>query len=361
MNPPPLPNDWIAPLPAAPRTVGPHNAPPDALLLHLGEAWYPPAPSVVAELSSLSPLLGRYPDSLSVDLSTALAAYAGVHADQVVVGNGSDGLIDLIVTAYAGPDRPVVAPAPTFFVYGATAALRRAPLFTAGRRSQAEGFVFDVEPFLASLPPNPGVIFLANPNNPTGGLIPPADLARIAAATSALVVVDECYFEFAGTTALELLSAHANVLILRSLSKSFALAGLRVGYALAHPAIVQTLAKVDQVFSVNLAAQRCALAALRSLDYYRPLFARTAELRALWSEALTGLGLRVFPSAANILLVDYSALTPENVAPVLRERGIFVADFHARPGLQNCFRVAVDEGSALRRFTEVFSVCFPRK
>jgi len=360
MNPP-LPNDWIAPLPSAARTVGPHNAPADALLLHLGEAWYSPAPAVLAELASLGSRLGRYPDSISSDLTKVLATYAGVEPAQVVVGNGSDGLIDLIVTAYAGPDRPVVAPAPTFFVYGATAALRRAPLITSGRRAQAEGFTFDVDAFLAGLPPNPGVVFLANPNNPTGGLIESADLARIAAATSALVVVDECYFEFAGVTALDLLKDHANVLILRSLSKSFALAGLRVGYALGHPEVVQTLAKVDQVFSVNVAAQTGALAALRALDYYRPFFARTAELRTLWSEALTGLGLRVFPSAANILLADYSALTSENVAPILREKGVLVADFHARPGLQGCFRVAVDEAPVLRRFVEIFSACFPCK
>ena len=360
MNPP-LPNDWIAPLPPSARTVGPHNAPADALLLHLGEAWYAPAPAVLSSLASLDSRLGRYPDSVSTDLTKALAAYAGVDPAQVVVGNGSDGLIDLIVTAYAGPDRSVVAPAPTFFVYGATAALRRAPLLTSGRRAQAEGFAFDVEVFLAGLPPNPGVIFLANPNNPTGGLIESTDLARIAAATSALVVVDECYFEFAGVTALDLLRAHPNLLILRSLSKSFALAGLRVGYALGHPEVVQTLAKVDQVFSVNVAAQVAGLAALGALDYYRPLFARTAELRSQWSESLSGLGLRVFPSAANILLADYSALTSENVAPILREKGVLVADFHARPGLQNCFRVAVDEEPALRRFREIFSTHFHRK
>ena len=354
----PQPHLWIDALPAPKPIPGPHCTAPGDLLLHLGEAWYPPAPAVVETLAGLANHLPHYPDSLCHGLREALAGYCGhgVTAEHLLVGNGSDGLIDLLVRAYAGPDRPVVAPAPTFFVYGHSAALAQAPLLTTGRRGQAEGFGLN----LAQLPTRPSVLFLANPNNPTGDFTPLATLRALAEAQpETLLVIDECYYEFAGETALPLLADHPNVVILRSLSKSFALAGLRVGYAVAHPEIIATLTKVDQTFSVNVAAQACALAALESLDHYQPLFQRTQELRAQWTKQLTAAGLHVFPSRANILLCDTRALSPEPLAPRLREQGIYVADFHQRPGVEGCVRVTVGDEAALARVLAAMSGLIP--
>ncbi len=346
MNVPP-PNAHVAALPPPPAIPGPHSTSPNDLLLHLGEAWYQPAPAVREALANLD--AHRYPDTLATALRTALANYCGAPFTpaNILPGNGSDGLIDLIARAYAGPSRPVAAPAPTFFVYATAAHLAGAPLHTNGRANQADNFTFDVDAFLAELPPTTGVIFLASPNNPTGDIIPTESIRRIAATTQALVVVDECYHEFAATSAISLLADHPNVLILRSLSKNFALAGLRVGYAVAHPDIIATLARVDQTFSINAAAQAAAVAALHSLPYYEPLFARTIELRTIWTERLTALGLHVFPSRANILLAEYPTATP--LAPILREHGIHVADFHHRSGIDRCIRVTIDELPALAR------------
>ena len=349
--PVPSPNLWIETLPTPKLIIGPHLAPRADLLLHLGEAWYPPAPAVRAELLGLGPAISRYPDSQSLELRQQLATYLGhgLGMEQIMTGNGSDALIDQLVSAYAGPDRAVVAPAPTFFVYGLSAIQRRAPLRTTGRRNQAEGFALDVETLLAEAAAHPGIIFLANPNNPTGDLIPSEIIAQIAENTRALVVVDECYQEFSEATCLSLIAKFPNLVILRSLSKSFALAGLRIGYAIAHPQVIETLAKIDQTFSVNFAAQRCAVAALGALDYYRPLFARTISLREQWCAALGSLGLRIFPSRANILLADYSAVGSGNLAVALRAQGIHVADFHERPGLRQCVRITVDDEPALTR------------
>ena len=164
--PVPSPNLWIETLPTPKLIIGPHLAPRTDLLLHLGEAWYPPAPAVRAELLGLGPAISRYPDSQSLELRQQLATYLGhgLGMEQIMTGNGSDALIDQLVSAYAGPDRAVVAPAPTFFVYGLSAIQRRAPLQTTGRRNQAEGFALDVETLLAEAATHPGIIFLANPD-----------------------------------------------------------------------------------------------------------------------------------------------------------------------------------------------------
>ncbi len=351
----PLPNPAVAGLPAPKPIAGPGNTAPGALLLHLGEAWYPPAPAVAEVLAGLAGRAARYPDPLSVALRNELASYVGhgITPEQILVGNGSDWLIDLAVRAYAGPSRPVVAPAPTFFVYGHSAKLQGAPLLTSGRASQAEGFAFDA----AALPREAGVIFLASPNNPTGDLIELETVRQVAASTDALVVVDECYYEFAGVSALPLVRELPNVLILRSLSKSFALAGLRVGYAIGHAEVIAMLARADQTFSVNVAAQEAAVAALRALDYYRPLFAETIQLREHLTQRLAELGFRVLPSRANILLADYSALTDRNLAGCLLDRQIHVADFHHRGEIQRCLRITVGDRAMNERLLEGLRAC----
>lgn len=254
----PTANSFLDALPRPGTIAGPHNAAPGDLLLHLGEAWYPPAPAVMECLASAPPDFSRYPDASCRELRENVATYcgAGTTADHVVIGNGSDGLIDLLACAFAGPARPIAAPAPTFFAYGNAAIARGIPLLTGGRAGQEDGFLLDVDCLLDGLPGGTGIVFLANPNNPTGEMVATDTIARIAAATRALVVVDECYYEFAGQTALGLLAEHPNVVILRSLSKSFALAGLRVGYAVGHPAVIEAVARVDQTFTVNAVAQQ---------------------------------------------------------------------------------------------------------
>ena len=339
---PPTAHSWIDALPAPKPLAGPLNS-TDKHLLHLGEAWYPPSPEVRTALEQSFDMVRRYPDSLSVALREALAAYCGVSSTQVITGNGSDGLIDLIITTFAGPHKPVIAPAPTFFVYGHAAALRQAPVISVGRKSQSEGFLIDDLPL-----PDRGVLFLASPNNPTGDLVPAEFISKLASGWDGMVVVDECYYEFAEESAIHLLNTHPNLIILRSLSKSFALAGLRVGYAVAHPATIVALSKADQTFAVNTVAQHCGIAALSSLEsYYKPLFEKTVSLRGQYVAAISEIGLRVFPSRANILLADYSGISDEPLAPILREKGVHVADFHDRGPIKNCLRITVGDEDSL--------------
>ena len=344
-------------MPAAEWIVGLHNAASGDLLLHLGEALaLKPAPAVLETLATLGSRVKRDLDTYSSELRRELATYCGngITEENVYVGNGSDWLIDLLMACFAGPERAVVAPAPTFFVYGQSAGARAAHVRLVGRRPQEEGFALERRrPHRGSGEADEHRLSPASPNNPTGDLIDVSTVARIAESTEALVVIDECYYEFAGKTVLRLLAKHANLCILRSLSKNFALAGLRAGYLIAHPGVIDAVTRADQTFAVNVAAQVCAVAALRSLDYYSPLFSRTATLRKEMASRLTKAGLKVFPSKANILPAEYSSSEP--LAPKLRERGIHVADFHARPGLERCIRVTVDERPAIERLCAAVS------
>lgn len=337
----PLPNTWLCALPDPPQILGPHCA-DDEILLHLGEAWYPPSPAVIGVLSSNLPV-HRYPDSRSQQLREALAEYCGkdISANHIVVGNGSDALIDLIISAYADLERPVVAPAPTFFAYASSAISRHIDVVTTGRHGREQSFSLDADLLIRSLPPTTGVVFIASPNNPTGEYVPIETIRQIALATTGVVVVDECYYEFAGETALTLIEECRNVVILRSFSKSFALAGLRVGYAVADPSITSVLSKVSQTFPVNILAQKCAIAALSSLDYYRPLFAKTLDLRSKWQSALTGLGFNALLSRANIMLIEYSNIFGNNLSLALRNERIHVADFHVRGDIRDSIRLSV--------------------
>jgi histidinol-phosphate aminotransferase len=356
------PNPWIEEVAQPQRIVGPDVAMPGDLLLHLGEAWYPPAPGVGRELESVVTRVRWYPDSLSVDLRHALAEYCGhgLTADNIAAGNGSDWLIDLLICAFAGPERPVIAPSPTFFAYGKSAVQRRTPVISIGRKTQDRDFALDAESLLKALPKEAGIVFLASPNNPTGDLVSLETITRIASSTSALIVIDECYYEFAQETAIGLVGSNPNIVILRSLSKSFALAGLRIGYAVSNEEVINALCRVDQTFSVNVVAQKCAIAALNSIDYYRPLFAQTSALRDNWCDRMSTLGMKVFPSRANILLTDYSALTDINLAKVLRQRGIYVADYFDRAGVRNAFCTAVDNEASLHRFSQTLEEILSR-
>ena len=350
------PNLYLNSLPPPPTIPGPHTGNPDALYLHLGEAWYPPSPAVVAAIEAAAPSAGRYPDNRCLALRQTLADYVGHRTTpaNLMVGNGSDGLIDLIIRGFAFPRGSILAPEPTFFVYRQTATGLGLRTDIRGRISQADGFQLRFDLLHDSLAAKPAVIFLASPNNPTGDQLTDNLLHDILAATDALVVVDECYREFADCDCLELLHEHRNLLVLRSLSKNFALAGLRIGYAVAAPEIIESLEKTDQTFSVNALAQVASVAALGSLDYYQPRFEITRKLREQLVNGLTTRGCRVFPSQANIVLFEWPVTWPEDAPKVLTECGLYLGNFHGKMGMQRCLRVAVPSEKQLRRFFSIF-------
>ncbi len=328
--------------------------------LDANEAPWGLAPSARAALASRaamagSPLgsAGRYPDASSTMLREALARYTEVPAESIVVGNGSDEIIQLLVDALVQPGDEVIVSEPTFSVYALAAKRRGARVVDVGRDA---GWRTPVEALSEAMTTRTRLVFLCSPNNPTGTPLDSATLDAALARAQALaastggvgpvVVVDEAYYEvgaLAGnsrvwTAAPRLPSAGGRLVILRTFSKVFGLAGLRVGYGLGDASLMRQLRDLKAPYNVNLAGQVAALAALDDLDWLR---ARTVELAqerqrlAKWLSAQVS--LRVEPSAANFLLVD---VAPNDNGSAARER--------RRDGV---WRALLDEGVMTRRLS----------
>ena len=282
----------------------------------------------------------RYPDPHCRRLRAALSAHYGIAAEHVLCGNGASDLI-LRVCACLRP-RTVLLPTPTFSEYGRSAALFGAAVRTYPLRAEG-GFALD-RGFLTALTPEVDLVFLCNPNNPTGRLTEPALLEEVAAKcheSGAYLVVDECFIEFTdGQSLLPLLEKYPRLLLLRAFTKTYAMAGIRLGFLLcADVALLDRIAAFGAEWSVSTVAQRAGLAALAEepgwLTRTRSLVAR--ERRWL-TEELTALGLTVYPGRANYLLVRGE----RPVHRQLLERGVMVRNCESFPGLDaGYFRVGV--------------------
>jgi histidinol-phosphate aminotransferase len=195
------------------------------------------------------------------------------------------------------------------------------------------------------------VTIVCTPNNPTGGILPLEAIERLCQDSDGLVVIDEAYHEFAGTTAVPLLTRHPNLVVLRTFSKAMGLAGLRLGYLLAQPELVREVNKARLPYNVNIFTQTAALAAL---EEPQALVANVGRLVRLREEVFTRLralpGLRVYPSRANFLLLELEQAAPQAVFEALLARGILVRDVTSYPRLARCLRVSVgseEENEAL--------------
>lgn len=285
----------------------------------------PPA-GVAPALACLGRALERYPDSEAGELRGRLGERLGVSPARILCGNGSAEILWLAALAYLQPGAPVLILGPTFGEYRVAAALAGAEAVE-HRAREEDGFVPDIEGALeAAHRLRPQALFLCNPNNPTGHYLGREAVARLVAALpEALVVLDEAYVSLAESPwrALDLLD-RGNVLMVRSLTKDYALAGLRLGYALGREDLIAALRQVQPPWSVNAAAQAAGLAALADAGYLEVVLRRLAEAKTYLLEGLTALGLFCQPSAAPFFLVKVGH------APTLRhqllQRGILVRD-----------------------------------
>ncbi len=243
----------------------------------------------------------RYPDPEAVALRNSISGYTGAEAQQVMVGNGSDELIQLILLAFGGRDTKTVLAVPTFTMYSLATA------YTGGQAVEVpliNGTALDVNGLLAAAQdPQARVIIICNPNNPTGNCFPVEDIRQVIAGTDKLVVVDEAYFEFSGATLSGALGNYPNLIILRTFSKAFGMAALRVGYLLAGGAVIDILSRVRQPYNCNSFSQAAATLAL---DYQSKF---QIQVRAILAERdklmrfLQGLDLAMlYASDANFIL-----------------------------------------------------------
>ncbi len=303
----------------------------------------------------------RYPDGGGFELRQALAAHHGIPADCITLGNGSNDVLALVAAAFLGPDREAVFSAHAFAVYpivtrAAGAAARVTPAIS---RNSAMPFGHDLEAMHAAIGPATRVVFVANPNNPTGTWLRGGELRAFIEAVPAdvIVVVDEAYFEYADDAdypdASRWLAAHANLVVTRTFSKAHGLAGLRVGYGLSHPDIADLLNRVRQPFNVNTVAQAAAVASLRDTAYIRQSVDLNHEQRDWLRAELEALGLCVLPSAGNFLCFEVGRAVAEVNEGLLRD-GVIVRPV-ANYQLPGFLRVTVGLPAENERFIGALS------
>jgi len=283
----------------------------------------------------------RYPEFAPPELLARLAEHYGWVADGVLVGNGSNELIQSSLSVTLGAGDVVVAPSPTFSLYRLLTAVlggRYVPV------PLGDGYVFDVDRLIdAAQRESARVIVLNSPNNPTGSVLPEGAVERILSHTGALVICDEAYQDFGGPSAIHLLAQSSRLVVLRTFSKAMGLAGLRFGLALAHPAVAREIAKGKLPYNVNLMTLGAARTAL---DHAPVLAARTREIvetRDRFLARLRGIpGLTVYPTAANFVLIRSLGLPAKELCRrLLDEYGILIRDVSDSAQLSECVRISI--------------------
>lgn len=287
----------------------------EARLLELGSNENPYGASPKARQAIVDALahIHLYPDPLGGELKRALADLHGLDNAALLLGNGSHELLMQLAQVFAGPGDEVVASQYGFAVYAlaaqaAGAAFRSAPALP---REDAMPRGHDLAALRAAVGPRTRLVYLANPNNPTGTWYGAREFEAFLAAIppDVIVVVDEAYAEFVDAadwaSALPLVARHPNLVVTRTFSKAYALAGLRVGFAVAHPQLIAVLERVRESFNVNALALAAAQAALADAAHLQASVAGNAAQRARLAQALVGRGLQVSPSQANFLLVEF--------------------------------------------------------
>ena len=304
--------------------------------LNTNENPYPPAPGVIAAVREAATAdLRLYPEPTAKPLREEAARRYGVRPEQVLAGNGSDELLTMLIRALVGIDDIVVYPEPTYSLYDTLVTIQEG-------RSLTIPFPDDFTLPPALFAAEGRLMFICNPNAPSGSLTPLATIAELASGFDGVVVVDEAYVDFAppASTALPLLASHDNVVVLRTFSKSFSLAGMRIGLAFGHPDLLAEVAKVKDSYNLDRVAIAAGTAALVEYDWMQQNVARVVATRARLSERLAVLGYDVLPSATNFVLVRRAGEDQGPVQRALRERGILVRHF-ATDRLRDALRISV--------------------
>ncbi len=307
----------------------------------------------------------RYPDPLASDIRALIAQANGLEPANVLVGNGGDELIFDLLLAWGGPGRTMIDFPPTFAMYAIDAKVSGTELVSMPRGSD---FSIDGEALLERVGRGDvDIVMLSNPNNPTGNLVPETLLIELLNATDALVLVDEAYFEFSRHTMRPHMDRHPNLVILRTFSKAFSLAGLRVGYLLGNEEVIRELTKVRQPYSVDSFSQMVARVVFRERAVFEAGVSDIMRRRDVLTHGLQHIeGVEVFPSEANFVMFrteHASALWRD----LLHSHSVLIRDFSRTPGLEDCMRVtvgtdeenarflsAMDEILAARRAAEMF-------
>jgi histidinol-phosphate aminotransferase len=306
----------------------------DVIKLNTNENPYPPSPAVLKTINEIKPeQLRRYPDPLGNAFQEAAAKLNGVKPDWILCCNGGDELLKMAFTAFCDRKRAVSYPVPTYSLY---------PVLANIQNCKAAEVPFDGE---FNLPAKlarikSALTIVCNPNAPSGTLIPAQELAELAAEIKGVLLIDEAYVDFAEFNCVDLVRQFENVIILRSLSKGYSLAGLRFGYAIAKPEMLDGLLKVKDSYNADAISIAAATAAICDRDYFKQNVDKIKAERARLSEKLRELDFEMPESSSNFVFAKHKSRRAKVIFDKLVERNIYVR-YWDLPGIDNKLRISV--------------------
>jgi histidinol-phosphate aminotransferase len=310
----------------APYKPGEQPGTAKVIKLNTNESPYPPSPRVREAISAATERLERYPDPLGTSFRRAAADVLGVAPDQILCGNGSDDILTILTRAFVGPGQTLRLPFPSYILYRTLA--------------QLQGAAFEEIPFDRNFGLTPEffvrderlkLVFLPNPNSPSGTLIDHDGILELVERVDCPVVVDEAYVDFAPSHCLDLIQRDSRIMVTRTLSKSYALAGLRFGYLVAHPSMIEVLRKVKDSYNTDAISIAGATAAITDQAWLRENVRKMIATRTRMSDTLRRLGFHVTPSHANFV---WCTREDRPVAPLyeqLKAQGILVRYMNYAP------------------------------
>jgi histidinol-phosphate aminotransferase len=306
----------------------------DVLKLNTNENPYPPSPAVMKVLAEISTeRLRRYPDPVGNEFQQAASEVNGVQPENIMCCNGGDDLLTIACRAFCDESRPVAYPVPTYSLY---------PVLAKLQNCNAIEIPFDDE---FNLPvrltsTDAALTIVCNPNAPNGSFISIDEMASLADELSGILLIDEAYVDFAEANCAGLVKEYDNVIILRSMSKGYSLAGMRFGYAIAQPDLIKGLMKVKDSYNVDAVAVAVAAAAIKDQKYFSETTEKVKKARGLLVAQLRDLEFEVPESCANFVLAQSKNCKASKIYDKLIERRIYVRYFNL-PGLNNKLRISV--------------------
>jgi histidinol-phosphate aminotransferase len=305
--------------------------------LNTNENPFPPSPKVLQAIREIeAETLRRYPNPKADIFREAAAKLLGITPDMIIAGNGSDDILTIATRTFVPPGGTLASAEPTYSLYGVLAELEDAKFVTV---DWGKDFSLPIEALLET---KANAIYLANPNAPTGTFVSPMKVAELAKAFPGLILVDEAYADFADDNCLGLVEDRPNVVIARTLSKAYSLAGLRFGYAVAQPQVIAEMMKVKDSYNTDAISILAATAAIEDQEYAKKNWDYIRAERQHLSSELTQLGWTVLPSQANFILVTVPDGRGRDAYLGLKQQGILVR-FFDKPGLKDKLRITIGQ------------------
>lgn len=306
----------------------------DVVKLNTNENPYPPSPAAVKALAQIqAEQVRRYPDPVGSAFREAAAKVNGVDPEYIICCNGGDELLTIALRAFCDENRPVAYPVPTYSLYPVLANLQNCRAIEVPFDSE-----FDLPDELAGS--GAALTIVCNPNAPTGSFVHVDELASLADEPAGVLLIDEAYVDFAEDNCARLVKDFDNVIILRSMSKGYSLAGIRFGYGIARPEMIEGLMKVKDSYNVDTIAITAATAAIKDRKYFTETIEKVKAERKRLTEQLRDIGFDVPDSSANFILAKCAKTNAVEVYEKLVKRNIYVRYF-AYPGLEDKLRITV--------------------